>query len=274
MDSTHAADCWGRLNEVADVSPVLTILRGLPDGFRVARRAMLAHLKLRPESRVLEAGCGPGTGLPDLLDHIGTSGRIIGLDPTHALIDEARAQAAQLGATNTTYAIGDIRQIEAPDGSVDAAFCDKILVHVSPVATAVGELARVTRRGGRVGVVEWYSQGMMIASSDYETTRRIMDGSAPQGALNPIVPLELESVLASAGLANVEAGSVVAETHRLVPGIEMMLSRRVQQAVDAGALPAAGGQAWLRDLKERDARQSFYWAAVVRWAVGSKATAA
>jgi ubiquinone/menaquinone biosynthesis C-methylase UbiE len=268
-DRRHASDCWGRLNEVADVTPCLTILDGLPEGFREARRTMLRHLRLETTSRVLEAGSGPGTALPDLLDWVGPSGQIVGLDPTHALVREAEARAQAAGTRHATYAVGDIREIAQPDNSFDAAFCDKILVHVGPPAQAVAELVRVARSGGRVGAVEWYSQGMVMAA-DYVLTRRVLDGSAPAGALNPLVPLELEHLFARAGLRQIDAGSIVAEAGRYLPSLKMMLKRRAEQAIELQAISAEAGAAWLEELDAREARSEFYWAAIVRWAVGTK----
>jgi len=268
-EAARQSDCWGRLNDVADLSAVLTILDALPDGFRTARRTMIARLGLTPTSRVLEAGCGPGTALPDLVEHVGAAGRIIGLDPTRALVAEAAARARVAGAAQAEYVVGDIREIAEPDASVDAAFCDKILVHVSPIATALAELARVTKVGGRVGAVEWFSQGMSIAA-DYALTRRVLDGSAPAGALNPLAPLELERHFAAAGLGAIESGSILAESRTLLPGLQIMLRRRVAQAVELGALAAGAGEAWLAELAARDGRGDFYWGAIVRWTVGTR----
>jgi len=268
-DRQHASDCWGRLNELADIDPILATLDTLPEGFRQARRAMLEHLGLRANSRVLEAGSGPGTALPDLVEWVGPEGRIVGIDPTRALVAHAQERAAATGVTQVTYEVGDIREIDRPGGTFDAAFCDKILVHVSPVSQAIGELVRVTRAGGRVGAVEWFSQGMTIAA-DYPRTRQVLDGSAPAGALNPLVPLELEHLFADAGLRDVQAGSVLAESRRYLPSLKVMLPRRVQQAVDLGAMSMAAGARWLEEIEARDDRGQFYWAAIVRWATGTK----
>jgi SAM-dependent methyltransferase len=266
------SDCWGRLNEAADLSPVLTILDTLPEGFRAARQTLFEHLGLRRTSHVLEAGCGPGTALADLLPLIGYGGRIVGIDPTRALVAEAEERARRAGVSQATYLVGDIRQIDQADNLFDAAFCDKILVHVGPVSRAIAEMVRVTRPGGRVGAVEWFSQGMMIAA-DYSLTRQVLDGSAPAGALNPLAPLELESLFADAGLHHIEAGSIVAESRQYLPSLQVMLKRRVDQAVELAALSADAGRAWLDELEFRAAHGTFYWAALVRWAAGTKAGA-
>ena len=268
-DPPQGSDCWGRLNEVADITPILTILDTLPEGFRDARRAMLGHLGLHATSQVLEAGSGPGTALPDLLEWVGPNGRIVGIDPTRALVVQAQERAREARAPQAAYDVGDIRQIDWPDNSFDAAFCDKILVHVGPVSQALDQLVRVTRAGGRVGAVEWFSQGMAIAA-DYALTRQVLDGSAPAGALNPMAPLELERLLSAAGLRQIEAGSIVAESRRYLPSLKVMLQRRAQQAADLGAISMKAGAEWLQELESREARGEFYWAALVRWAAGSK----
>jgi SAM-dependent methyltransferase len=195
--------------------------------------------------------------------------RIVGIDPTRALVEQAHARARDVRVTDVSYAVGDIRKIDWPDNTFDAAFCDKILIHVSPILQAIGELVRVTRPGGRIGAVEWFSQGMAIAA-DYPLTRQVLDGSAPAGALNPLVPLELEHLLGDAGLQEIHAGSVLAECRRYLPSLKVMLPRRVQQAVDLGAISMAAGARWLEELQSRDERGQFYWAAVVRWAAGTK----
>jgi len=263
-------DCWGHLNEVADVAPVVATLNGLPEGFRQARRAMLEMLALRPTSRVLEAGCGPGTALPDLLEIIGPEGHITGIDPTASLVEIARQRASEMKARQVDYRVGDIRNLEFTDGSFDATFCDKILLHVGPVSQAVAEMVRVTRHGGRVGAVEWYSQGMMVNAADYSLTRKIMDGSAPVATYNPNVALELERLFTEAGLREVSAASFLAESFQFSPSLKAILTRRAQQAVELGAVERGDADRWLDELIERDAQQRFYWAALVRYAVGMK----
>ena len=221
---------------------------------------------------MLEAGAGPGTALPDLLEWVGHGGRIVGIDPTRGLVAAAQDRARATGASQASYEVGDIRQIAAPENAFDAAFCDKILTHVAPVSQAIAELVRVTRPGGRVGAVEWFAQGMVIAA-DYTATRQVLDGSAPLAALNPTVPLELEDLLARGGLRDLESGTIVAESRQYLPSLKVMLERRVQQAQELGAVKADSGAAWLSALEARSARGTFYWAALVRWAAGTKAAA-
>jgi hypothetical protein len=110
----------------------------------------------------------------------------------------------------------------------------------------------------------------MSIAADYALTRQVLDGSAPAGALNPLAPLQLERHFVDAGLSAIESGSILAESRRLLPGLKTMLGRRVAQAIELGALATDAGDAWLAELTAREARGEFYWAAIVRWAVGTR----
>ena len=65
--------------------------------------------------------------------------------------------------------------------------------------------------------------------------------------------------------------SIVAESRQYLPSLQVMLKRRVKQAVELAALSAEAGRAWLDELEFRAMHGTFYWAALVRWAAGTKA---
>ena len=154
LDATRewGSDFFGTLNQlppepVAGIGGILEAMNGLP-AFRDARQWMLRHLGLSPGSAVLEGGCGTGVALADLLEIVGPMGRVAGVDPTESFITTARVRATEAGATQARYEVGDIRTLPFADGTFDAAFCDKVLIHAGPAAVALAELARVTRPGG------------------------------------------------------------------------------------------------------------------------------
>ena len=76
-----------------DTAQILEAM-GTEPGFHAARLAVLHDLNLRDSTSVLEAGCGTGVALPDLLEVGGANLQIIGVDPTDAFVTLARAGAA------------------------------------------------------------------------------------------------------------------------------------------------------------------------------------
>lgn len=92
---------------VTGISHVLEAMATLP-AYHDARRWLLENLGISQGSSVIEAGCGTGAALADILRVVGNDGRIAGYDPTKSFIDGARARAAKLGASNAQYETGDI----------------------------------------------------------------------------------------------------------------------------------------------------------------------
>ena len=64
------------------------------------RRKAVAAMALRPGDAVLEVGVGSGRNLPYLLDAVGPSGAVVGVDLSNGMLAEARKLVDRRGATN------------------------------------------------------------------------------------------------------------------------------------------------------------------------------
>ncbi|WP_269630976.1 methyltransferase domain-containing protein [Pelomonas sp. BJYL3] len=77
----HSQALYARRAPVYDLE--LAALAGL-------RREAIAQLGLEPGDTVLDLGCGTGLSLPSLLEAVGPTGQVIGLEPCRAMLDQAR----------------------------------------------------------------------------------------------------------------------------------------------------------------------------------------
>jgi SAM-dependent methyltransferase len=102
---------------------------------------------LVPGGVVLDAGCGTGRALPALRQAVGPAGTVLGLDLTPQMLAVAATRARTGYAT---LVLGDARHLPLADASVDAVFAAGLLTHLPDSVAALGELARVTRPGGRL----------------------------------------------------------------------------------------------------------------------------
>jgi SAM-dependent methyltransferase len=100
---------------------------------------------LHRTERILDAGCGPGGNGAWLADH----GAVVGVDLSPDALAFVRAQRPA-----TTPVQASIGALPFPAESYDAVVGLTVLYTVPDDADAVRELARVTRRGGAILLVE------------------------------------------------------------------------------------------------------------------------
>jgi len=126
-----------------------------------------AFVDLRGDERALDVGTGAGAlafALAPLVREV------VGLDPVPELLELARARALP----NTDFLGGDGTALPFPEGTFDLAGTHRTLHHVAQPAHIVAELARVTRPGGRVLVVDQLAPDDGTAATtlhEFETAR-------------------------------------------------------------------------------------------------------
>ncbi len=106
--------------------------------------------RLRPGTRVLDVGCGPGTITMDLADLVGPGGSVTALERSEDALGLARAEAQRRGTGNVDFLVGDVAALEVPDASYDVVHAHQVLQHVDDPVRALREMRRVTRPGGVV----------------------------------------------------------------------------------------------------------------------------
>jgi arsenite methyltransferase len=109
---------------------------------------------IRPGDRVLDVGSGSGTDLILAALRVGPGGHSTGLDMTEAMRRKAAANARAAGLGNVELVEGDAERIPLPDGAVDVVTSNGVLNLVPDKATAVREIYRVLRPGGRVQIAD------------------------------------------------------------------------------------------------------------------------
>src|SRR5688572_27096552 len=110
-------------------------------------------LRPRPGNRILDVGCGEGTAEVRIGRLHVSQVRLIGVD---LMIERVMVARRQTAAHNQRvgFATADACHLPFGDRVFDSTFCVAVLQHIGDVDSAVRELARVTRVGGRVVAVE------------------------------------------------------------------------------------------------------------------------
>jgi ubiquinone/menaquinone biosynthesis C-methylase UbiE len=98
--------------------------------------------------RVLEVGCGQGVGTEIILERFGAA-RVESIDVDPIMVARARRRLRRYPAERVSIAQGDATSLDAEDERFDAVFDFWILHHVPDWQSAVSEIRRVLRPGGR-----------------------------------------------------------------------------------------------------------------------------
>lgn len=126
-------------------------------------RAFMKATALADGQTALDVCCGTGDLSFLMAKRVGTGGRVVGLDFSEHMLSVARrrlqqSQEAKGAQAPITWRQGDALSLPFPDGAGDRGFhCTTMgfaLRNVNNVESAVQEMARVTRTGGRVVCLE------------------------------------------------------------------------------------------------------------------------
>jgi SAM-dependent methyltransferase len=116
----------------------------------------------------LDSGSGTGALALALAPHVR---EVVGVDTDSDYLEAARAAAPE----NARFTEGDAMALPFGYGSFDLAACHRVLHHVRRPELAVSELARVTRLGGRVFIVDQLGSIDPLRSLEMDRFARLRD---------------------------------------------------------------------------------------------------
>ncbi|MEU5465258.1 methyltransferase domain-containing protein [Streptomyces althioticus] len=216
---------------------------------RLYKRQLLDLLDVREGHTALDAGCGPGADLPALAERVGGTGTVIGVDRDPAMLGRARERTRH--SPRVEIREGDVHDLPVGPGTVDRAKTDRVLMHVEDPATALAQLHRVTRPGGRVGLAEPDWDTLIVDAEDLETSRAFTRYTTTEAVRHATVGRSLPRLAERAGFG-VEAVLATTPVFRDVEEADhtLGLGRNMEAAVAAGYVDRERGRRWFAGLSQ------------------------
>ena len=168
LDETFGSALYTQLDR--DDLPVAAVAASLGCGNPTAVAG------LRPGERVLDLGSGGGIDVLLSAKRVGPTGFAYGVDMTTEMLDLARANAAQAGATNVEFLQGTIENIPLLDGAVDVIISNCVINLSVDKPAVLAEMFRVLAPGGRIGISD-------VVADDQLTTEQRAERGAYVGCI-------------------------------------------------------------------------------------------
>lgn len=221
------------------------------------RQFVRDRLDVQPGEVVLSIGCGPGFEPAELAQTVTERGRVYGIDVSEDMLAMADQRCADLA--HVTLERGDATDLSFADDRFDAAVSVQVYEYLNDLDTAVAELHRVLRPGGRVAVYSTDFDSLVWHSSDRTRMERAINAWTTVYA-NPHLGSQLTSYFHDAGFAieHVEPNSILnTDLDGTFAGFLIDLFQGQMEAADA--FDSTDIETWERDLKDLDeAGETFF----------------
>jgi SAM-dependent methyltransferase len=173
---------------------------------------LVAWLGVAGGAAWLDVGCGTGA-LSQTVLGAADPAAVVGLDPSAGFVAHARARLADPRAR---FVVADARALPLAGARFDAVVSGLVLNFVPDPGTAVREMARVARSGGRVAAYVWDYAGRMELMRHFWDAAAILDPAAAEldegRRFRICQPEPLARLFQDAGLAQVEVRPIEVPT--------------------------------------------------------------
>ncbi len=206
---------------------------------------------------ILDLGCGTGDDVRALGQIVGPEGRVVGVDNSQMMIDEAISRTKDLDLP-IEFRLGEATQLDLDGDVFDGSRSDRVSQHLPDRTKALTELIRVTGSGGRIVISDPDWKTIAIDAPDADLTHRVILQIAAQ-VRHPRSGREWPRLFPEARLDDIEIHPLtMIFTHLQLVDQLLSLNQAVQQLQDANELAAEQAKAWMEALKDRDQQGIFF----------------
>ncbi len=160
---TAGKSCGCGCSDVVDISLSYSDAdkASIPDGadLGLGCGTPTAFANIKEGMTVLDLGSGAGIDCFIAAKHVGTSGKVIGIDMTEEMIKKANDNKSKVNAANVEFRLGEIESLPVDSGTVDRVISNCVINLVPDKRKAFSEIHRVLKAGGKFTVSDIVTDG-------------------------------------------------------------------------------------------------------------------
>lgn len=108
--------------------------------------------KIKKGDIVLDLGSGAGFDCFLAAKKVGETGKVIGVDMTEEMIDQAKINAKKYGYKNVEFRLGDIEKLPVDNNSIDVVISNCVVNLVPDKSKVFKEVHRTLKKGGKMHI--------------------------------------------------------------------------------------------------------------------------
>lgn len=230
--------------QIQSLKEEMARLQTQAEEFSSSTEESLRKLRIGPNMKAIDIGCGTGNVSFKMSDLVGPEGMVVGVDFNRFAIRHCREMASSNGISNTKFKIADATNLGFESRTFDTAYSRFLFQHIKKTKKVLREMIRVTRQGGLIMVEDcdlytwivypanpsvcklwhWYESIQVDRGTDPEIGRKLYSMFLEEG-LQPKVDVHSKTVYSSktpfwASITAVLAKIKNKELKSLIKGIE------------------------------------------------------
>ncbi len=220
----------------------------------IYRQRMFDLLDVQPGARLLDVGCGAGNDVQDLARLVGPSGRVVGIDSSATMLQQARTRTADAHLP-VEFLQGDAYQLPFEDNTFDSCLSSRVFKHLTSPERALSEMVRVARPGARIVVAE-ADFDLIIVDIPDRTLARKMIHAACDRVRQGWMGRQLPTLFRLAGLIDLEiTGHMLSIDYEY---FQMVFGGLLQEAQAEGQVEASEVTRFWNELSQADHEQRLF----------------
>ncbi len=205
---------------------------------------------------MLDVGAGPGFLASEIAAEVGSSGRVVGIDRSQQMLALARLRCA--AQAQVEFLEADALSMPFPEVAFDAAAAIQIYEFVPDMPSALRELHRVLRPGGRVVIVDTDWSSLVWEAEDRARAARVFN-AWEEHLVDAHLPRRLAPLLRKSGFDMLAVEPYTAISLAPEPFVAGLAKLTASFVAGRRGVTAEDAAAWLADLAATNERGHYFF---------------
>ncbi len=259
MRSSNLSSKWTNIDQSKNLNEYISFLDDLNSlkAIQAYKQRTFDLLHIEKGQFIIDIGCGTGQDVIGLAGSVGADGKVIGVDISTAMINEAKRNLPERKLP-AQFIVGNAESLDFPDDSFDGCRADRVLQHLEKPELALLEMLRVAKKGSKIVISEPDWQTLTVDSSmDKETS--VIVTSIINSIKHPFIGRRLLGMFTKAGLSNISISTATLILNDFsVASPIFQLEYGINLAHDSKALPPKSIQKWINEQYAKTKDHQFF----------------